>query len=74
MYDDSGEIKKLTNAATSSTFPARLAGINLSASSTGASSVISVSINPGATQFTVISRLANSKASDFDANVWMQRK
>src|SRR5450830_815656 len=56
-------IRKLTAAATSSGLPARRAGISLSTSSIGKSCVMSVSIRPGATQLTVMLRLASSSAS-----------
>ncbi|MNY28637.1 hypothetical protein D3C86_1626230 [compost metagenome] len=50
-------------AATSSGVPMRRAGIIFSASSRTCSSTISVSISPGATQLTVMWRLASSMAS-----------
>ncbi len=60
-------MRKLTAAATSSGVPTRPSGISFSISSSGAACVISVSMRPGATQFTVISRLASSSASAYVA-------
>ena len=64
MYDASGDIRNATAAATSSGVPTRCAGIAFRISSIGTcSSTMSVSISPGATQLTVICRLASSTAS-----------
>src|SRR5512142_1415433 len=64
MYDASGLIRKRTAEATSSGVPVRSMGIALRICSTGTSgSSMSVSIRPGATQFTVILRFASSTAS-----------
>src|SRR5690606_31063367 len=61
--------RKLTSAATSSGCPTRPAGMWGSICSRGASFIMSVSINPGATAFTVTFRFANSLASAFVAPI-----
>src|SRR5690606_7326230 len=63
MYPAASESRKATVAATSSGVPTRPAGIIFRACSTTCGSSISVSISPGATQLTVMRRLASSSAS-----------
>src|SRR5690606_36098246 len=68
MYAASSDARNATRFATSSGLPARFAGT--SRAMVGASKislVISDSIIPGATAFTVMPRLANSRDSDFVA-------
>src|SRR5215218_4675693 len=67
IYDASSEARKHTAAATSSGVPSRPSGICSDQSRFALSTsprVISVSISPGATTFTVIPREAISRASD----------
>ena len=59
----------MTAAATSSGRPKRPTGINCFSSSCGRSLVISVSMNPGATAFTVTPRAATSCAKAFVAPI-----
>ena len=56
--------RKRTSLATSDGSPSRRIGINLDRSSTGICLIMSVSMRPGATAFTVTLRLATSLASD----------
>jgi len=60
MYPAFLETKKLTKSATSSASPKRLAGTSLTKSFSSSELVMSVRMNPGATAFTVIFRLATS--------------
>lgn len=69
MYEASGPSRKATTPATSSTVPMRRMGIIARACSSTSSLTISVSIRPGATQLTVMSRLASSMASDLVAAI-----
>ena len=69
IYADSSDARKQTAAATSSAVPSRLSGICVSIAEWADSStavVMSVSIIPGATTFTVMPRLATSRASAFE--------
>ena len=63
MYAAPSEHRNATTAATSSGLPSRRIGIMRITSSTGTFAIISVSIRPGATLFTVIWRFASSCAS-----------
>jgi hypothetical protein len=68
IYAAFSSIRKRTACATSSGVPIRAAGTAFRISSTGTFSfTISVSISPGATQFTVILRFASSTANAFAA-------
>ena len=69
MYDAPSEYKNATAAATSSGVPIRRNGTIAARASRSAPASISVSIHPGATQFTVIRRFASSSASDFVAPI-----
>ena len=57
IYDEPGENRYFTRDATSSGFPCRLIGTTRLMTSSSTSADISVSIMPGATEFTVILRL-----------------
>ena len=63
MYAASSDIRKLMTPATSPGSPTRPIGTILSASSTGASWIMSVRMRPGATQLTVMPRPASYTAS-----------
>ena len=67
MYPASSESRKTARELTSDGLPARLMGMVCMIISMGASFIMSVSINPGAMQFTVIERLASSVARAFVA-------
>ena len=60
IYADSSDAKNETSDATSSGLPMRPSGTRRLISSMGMSCVISVSMNPGATTFTVTLRFATS--------------
>jgi hypothetical protein len=67
MYEARSLARNATTSATSSGRPTRCIGIIGSTMSIGRPSIISVSITPGATQFTVIFRFASSFESAFVA-------
>src|SRR5476651_399350 len=62
IYEAASDIRKLTTDATSSGCPTRFIGTVFNACSSGTPSSMPVSINPGATQFTVMLRVASSTA------------
>ena len=67
IYPASSAAKKATARATSSLCPKRPMGMDFrraSRAASGSTAVISVSIKPGATRFTVTLRLASSLAMD----------
>ena len=64
MYAALSLTRKNTRSATSRGCPRRRIGMSGSTWSSGTSLIISVSISPGATAFTVISRFASSCASE----------
>ena len=69
MYPAASDARKHTAAATSSGVPKRPSGIadaQLAWASVLMSRVMSVSMSPGATTFTVIDREATSRASAFE--------